>query len=147
MVKNWCWNYYDGDVKRAKCKYCPQSYVGGYVDMNFGLQSLRETFGHHSHLTNVMKEIHKWMIYEGDYAVNKFGDRSEAWYHLDTEESVDSYKWWSLHFPDKPLSTLAAMLKSIPITSASCERVWSIRSNVHCKTRNRYYYNYIFEII
>jgi hypothetical protein len=32
MVKNWCWNYYDGDVKRAKCKYCPQSYVGGYVE-------------------------------------------------------------------------------------------------------------------
>ena len=32
MVKNWCWNYFDGDRKKAKCKYCPQAYVDGHVE-------------------------------------------------------------------------------------------------------------------
>ena len=85
-----------------------------------------------------MNEVTDWMTSNGEFETNENGDRSEAWLHLKNNENVETNKWWNLHFPDKCLSIFSPMLNVIPLTSASNERTWSIRTAVHTKTRNRF---------
>ena len=106
---------------------------------NSVFQLLRQSLSKHPYLGDLMQEINNWMTMKDDYEVDKKGVRSEAWYYLDEHAKIDLNAWWSLHFPDKCLSTLSALLHSIPLTSAANERTWSMRGYVHSKTRNRLY--------
>lgn len=68
-----------------------------------------------------------------------FGDpkRHYAWEVL-ANTNIDRKSWWNGLFPDTVLSQVVVALECLSITSASNERNWSVRGNIHTKIRNRY---------
>ena len=57
--------------------------------------------------------------------------------HLVSDGVMEPGRWWASFFPGSKLAHLAEILLSMPITSATNERNWSIAGNLHSKNRNR----------
>lgn len=81
-------------------------------------------------------EMAEWRASTGKFAYNT---KRFAWETLATT-NVDAITWWKSFFKETTISQIFEALDCVPFTSASNERSWSIRKNIHTPIRNRYVY-------